>query len=189
LTVTMSQNLVDQGARLVHPNKAFVLRTPMPPSRYLGDSWSDHPNGYWSDTTTGSTEIPQTDDPELNDYLLRLHVAAETLFGPVGFDMHCARGYPPEGLAFHCDAEGSDDGATLVRMVTCIHNVSDEDRPLHFARPTWTNHTESFTLVIPSMTILMFGNDLITEYEHGIPPGPDVANYRSVITRFSLWKR
>ena len=194
MTVEMPANVLDAGAQLVHPAKAFILRHIPLPSVY--EPWPDLARlrgSYRSERDVSPGEpVPRSDDPELYDYLLRLHGAVETLFGPMDFDLHHPREYEPsEGLPYHqdhVDARDLMDDRTLVRMATCIHNASDTDRVLSFRRPTWTKHTEAFGLPVPSGTILAFSSDLITEYEHGIPPSEDINPIRSVVTRFSLWE-
>lgn len=180
----MPQNLLDEGAVLAHPAKAFVLRHIPLPGRYSARYWEDGKITYINATHRN----PFHNNPELQDYVLRVQNSVDTLFGSMDFDLHTTRAYGPEGLSFHSDLEDVEDPDDLIRMATCIHNATDQDRPLHFKRPTWTNHTETFSLNVPAMKILAIGGELITEYEHGIPPGPDVCNYRSVITRFSRWK-
>lgn len=173
----MSQNLADDAAVLVHPQKAFVLRHIPVPERY-DEHWDDSQDIYASVATNNLSMWP-----DLEDYVGRLHAAVETLFGSVDFDMHRSRGYPSGELTFHNDMEEFLDDEVL-RMVTCVHNATDEVRSLTFARPTWTNHTETFALTIPARAILAFGGSLITDYEHGIPADPSVVTYRSIVTRF-----
>lgn len=162
----------------MHPQKAFVLRHIPLLERYDNDHWEGFRGTYASADAGGLDSMP-----DVAEYVARLHASVETLFGPMEFDLHHAREYPKGELPFHSDIDDPVDRDVL-RMVTCIHNAADETRSLHFARPTWTNHVESFALVIPPGTILAFGGSLTTDYEHGIPADPSVVTYRSVVTRF-----
>lgn len=183
MTDNTSENVARDGALLVHPSKAYLLRHLPAPACYprADEDWDPAMQvaGYLSMNTTA-----ESPDPEVNDYILRLHASVETLFGTIDFDMHTVRNYPETGLEFHQDDSTEAD---LIKMVTCIHNAAIESRSLTFRKPTWTGHTESFNLQIPPDEILVFGESLITDYEHGIPPGPEVGEYRSLVTRFALW--
>lgn len=181
LTDVMPEIVDHPGAQLVHPAKAYLLRHLDPAEQHVRRPGE---RTYLSRGTTLTSS-----DPEVSDYVLRLTLSVETLFGSMELDVHCTRQYKPDvGLEFHQDLDEPDLADDLIRMVTCIHNVAEEDRTLTFRKPLWTGHTESFDLPIPAGAILAFGESLITDYEHGIPPSPDVEHYRSVVTRFALWK-
>jgi hypothetical protein len=183
----MPQNLADDGAVLVHPAKAFVLRHIPVPERYEGDRWNDAKGMYtYASSSMGAYNTWPDALGDVAEYCQRVHASVETLFGAIDFDMHHARDYPECKLEFHRDVEEYLDGDVL-RMVTCVHNATDDPRPLTFARPTWTKHTETFSLTIPPRAILAFGGSLITDYEHGIPSDPSVVNYRSIVTRFATY--
>lgn len=182
----MPENVVDDGAVLVHPSKAFILRHLPTPERYQSDEEWTHGRTYYSNTS--SSKLEHGPD-EVQEYVGRLQESVATLFGPMDFDLHLTRTYSEQGLGFHPDHDndyGVPEG--LIRMATCIHNATDEDRALHFRRPDWSGHTEEFSLPIPARRILVFGGQLITHYTHGIPPSAEATTYRSIVTRFSLWR-
>ena len=160
---------------MVHPAKAFLLRHIPLPEVYSPENWPEDYR-YYRFRGKPYDDIP---DPEVVRYIDRLHASAETLFGPMEFQLHCNRSYT-DGLPFHSDMEGHEDD-DVVAMATAVHNATDEPRALTFARPTWKDNIEKFDLIVPAGLILIFGSELATEYEHGILPG---TRTRSVVTRF-----
>jgi hypothetical protein len=193
----MPANLVDDGAVLVHPTKAFILRHIPVPEIFDEGHWEGTPGSplskvqyiskaRWQEIQAGESVI----HPELYDYLLRVHSAVETLFGSMEFELHTQRTYSSKGLPFHNDYDEdlASDDRELVRMASCVHNAGDEDRYLYFQRPDWSRHVEEFKLLIPAGRILAFGGQLAVDYDHGIPASDEAGTYRSVITRFSRWR-
>lgn len=195
MNITVPENLVDDGAMLVHPAKAYILRHLSLPQTYADPAFwenrelKDH---YISARTYGEILSGRDLAPvDVVEYIGRLHASVETLYGDMEFDLHNQRTYSSNGLRFHKDHEDvtmMDETAHLVRMATCIHNAGDRDRYLVFQRPDWSNHIEEFKILIPTGRILVIGGQLITDYDHGIPASADVETYRSVITRFSKWR-
>lgn len=181
------------GAQMVHPRKAYVIRHIPIPEDYESLNWEDEfrlSNYYRTAPMPVGDTVPTNVLPSVRDYLLRLTIGMDFLFGPVDFDLHCVRTYPQGELPFHNDldedfgVEDDMDDLVVTRAVTCIHNVTAINRPLHFQRKLWTGHMEEFPILLPAMSLVAFGDELIFDYEHGIPKSEEVKEYRSVVTRF-----
>lgn len=190
---TKTPTLQPGGAVMKHPHKAYLITHIDEPEHTLDPRINYVPTteeiieqkDYILRLKEAVSYGPTEEIIEQKDYILRLKEAVSTLFGYVEkCHLHTRRTYTKAGLTFHDDLVGfRQDEIVPSRVVTCVHNLSGFDRPLHF-RHNDGNLFEDFQLTIPDRQILAFGEELITEYEHGIPPSPEAAEYVSLMTRF-----
>ena len=186
------KSLTRGGAKIVHPDKAFVLRD-------IPACETHYKSQVYVDNLEKANEC-------LTDYILRLNVAADVLFGPVDFELHTVRCYPEGKLAFHCDWNDEDqffeydeeeelgewiedEDQKLLRGVTFVHNIGEDHRKLTFVKDLGRNGEDRFDLTIPKSCILAVGDALSFDYVHGFDYHEEAKKYRSIVTRFSKWEK